>query len=141
MPKSRIIFRQRTREVIARRLRAARKQQDISGKALAASLGIRSDSLSQMERGKQTIPAELLVDWCNALRVSISSVTVGNTASEAIRKLPPRYAHIFSELPGSYQRYLLNHLETVAGLHLEESRRFKRLSDKKKAAKLGPPEK
>lgn len=115
--------RQQLRQAIAMRLRDARKKRGISGKALANSLDIRNDSLSQMERGHQMIPVELLVDWCSALKVSIPGVAVGAQGEETIQQIPSRYAQIYSQLPDSYQRYLLDQMELVASLNLEESRR------------------
>lgn len=114
MPNLNRTLRADIREAIARRLRTARKTNRIKAKDLAAALQIRADSLSQMELGRQSIPAELLVDWCNALRIPLRTIAEGIELPEPLDALPPRHARLFMELDPRYREVVLDTLESLA---------------------------
>lgn len=73
-----------------------------------------------MELGHQVIPAELLVDWCKALQVSLRAITLGDKHVDLLQALPERYARIYTKLGLSHRRLVLAHLELVAQLESEE---------------------
>jgi len=101
---------------IAERLRHARQMRNLKVKTLAAKLGVRADSLSQMELGRQTIPAELLVDWCSELKEPLLLIAEGIAGTPWIEGVPPRHARLYRQLPPHHRQLVLDHLELVAQL-------------------------
>ena len=102
------------REAIGERLRAQRMARKLKAKDLAAKLGVRADSLSQMELGRQAIPAELLVAWCSELKAPLLTIATGAESTPAMEELPPRHARLYQTLTPAQQQLVLEHLELVA---------------------------
>ncbi len=86
----------------------------MKAKNMAEKLGVRADSLSQMELGRQAIPAELLVNWCSELKAPLLTIAKGVDSTPELEQLPPRHARLYQELPPAHQQLVLDHLELVA---------------------------
>ncbi|MFC6633549.1 helix-turn-helix domain-containing protein [Microbulbifer taiwanensis] len=102
------------REAIGTRLREGRRDRSIKAKDLAATMGVSPEALSRMERGRQTIPAELLADWCRHLDVHLTFSAAG--IEETPESLPPDHARLFNDLDPKHRKLVLEHLELVASL-------------------------
>ncbi|WHI45022.1 helix-turn-helix transcriptional regulator [Microbulbifer sp. VAAF005] len=115
--------RQASRSKIGARLKKARRNSGVTGLVLAKKLNVRNDSLSQMENGKQIIPAELLADWCSVLCVPVSSILSPNTVDGALEEDAVFYMTILSELNADHRSLVLKHLEMVYNHERKERER------------------
>ncbi|WKD48354.1 hypothetical protein [Microbulbifer spongiae] len=85
-----------------------------TGKALTHRLQVRNNALSKMEFSHQVIPAALLMDWCNALQVSLQALTLADERDDRVQVLPARYAQGYAQLGIPQRRWVLAHLVLVA---------------------------
>ncbi|MCO1336404.1 helix-turn-helix domain-containing protein [Microbulbifer sp. OS29] len=108
------------RAIIAGKLREIRISKGIETRNLSAKLNIRSDTLSQIELGKQRLPSELLPAWCEVLEVSIDSVfqieKPKQREERKRRKECESYVETFSKLSPEYRDLVLKHLKMVADI-------------------------
>ncbi|WP_373565899.1 helix-turn-helix domain-containing protein [Microbulbifer okhotskensis] len=102
-----------SRKKIGARLKKARRSSGVTGLELAKRLNVRNDSLSQMENGKQPIPAELLADWCSLLCVPVSSIVCPESSDSVLQEDAVFYMSILSELNEDHRSLVLQHLEMV----------------------------
>ncbi|MEW5250756.1 helix-turn-helix domain-containing protein [Microbulbifer discodermiae] len=104
------------REIIGARLRSVRKHRRITATNLADNMGIRGDVLSLMERGHQSIPAELLADWCLALDISANAILTPESDQNSAYEIAPSTMQRLSELSTPYRKLVLQHLDLVYAL-------------------------
>ncbi|WP_226648160.1 helix-turn-helix domain-containing protein [Microbulbifer variabilis] len=104
---------QQQRISIANRLRQARIKTKITGRNFASQIGVPPSTLSKMEKGQQTIPAELLLIWCKALSISTNEV-LGLADLEWGPLVG--YVDLFRKLSSQGRELVLGHLELVAKL-------------------------
>lgn len=71
---------------IGKRIANRRIHMDIRQNVLADMIGISNNYLSSIERGKQKVGLEILINICNALRVTPDYLLMGNMYSNDVSK-------------------------------------------------------
>jgi transcriptional regulator with XRE-family HTH domain len=105
------------KEEIAKNLKRLREARQVTQKQLADYLGVKYNTVSSWEIGKNSIDIVVLIKICDFLKVSLNDI-YGKTYKEepVITTDEQELLYIYRKLPAIFKPKLMGFVETLEGL-------------------------
>lgn len=105
------------KKIISANIKKYRREKGMTQKELADALGVKNTTVSMWEVGSNLMPAEVLVEVCRVLGVSLNEIGADDekekTSAEADARLN-EFISLFSDLPDEKKEIALSLLKALS---------------------------